>query len=125
MGENEQGGMLRTVVVIGLIALIAIVIISGITLSKLNMNNHVDDTTSLVKKATDVATGVVTDDASTTIFGYGHFDDASKTVEIQGIDASKPDWNSYSRSLVIPSKFVKNGMTYKVTSIGSFAFQSK
>lgn len=30
MGENEQGGMLRTVVVIGLIAIIAIVMIVGV-----------------------------------------------------------------------------------------------
>ena len=50
MGENEQGGMLRTVVVIGLVALIASVVIAGVVVSKANMNKHVTDTTSLVEK---------------------------------------------------------------------------
>ena len=56
MGENEQGGMLRTVVVVGLVALIAAVIIGGVVVSKANMNKHVNDTTSLVAKQTDAVT---------------------------------------------------------------------
>lgn len=50
MGENEQGGMLRVVVVVGLVALIAAVIIGGVVVSKANMNKHINDTTSLVEK---------------------------------------------------------------------------
>ena len=40
MGENEQGGMLRTVVVIGLVALIAAVITMGVVGLKASMNKN-------------------------------------------------------------------------------------
>lgn len=40
MGENEQGGMLRTVVVVGLVALIAAVIIGGVVGMKASMNKN-------------------------------------------------------------------------------------
>ncbi len=46
MGENEQGGMLRVVVVVGLVAIIAAVVIAAVLLLKQNMS----DTT---KTATD------------------------------------------------------------------------
>lgn len=42
MGENEQGGMLRTVVVVGLVALIAAVVIFAITGLKGNMQSNTD-----------------------------------------------------------------------------------
>lgn len=42
MGENEQGGMLRTVVVIGLVALIAAVITMGVVGLKGNMTKNTD-----------------------------------------------------------------------------------
>lgn len=40
MGENEQGGMLRVVVVIGIIAMVAAVVIFAITGLKSNATNH-------------------------------------------------------------------------------------
>lgn len=40
MGENEQGGMLRTVVVVGLVALIAAVITMGVIGMKASMNKN-------------------------------------------------------------------------------------
>ena len=40
MGENEQGGMLRTVVVVGLVALIAMVITIGVVGMKASMNKN-------------------------------------------------------------------------------------
>lgn len=40
MGENEQGGMLRVVVVLGLIAIIAMTVIFGVT----GLKSHVDET---------------------------------------------------------------------------------
>lgn len=46
MGENEQGGMLRTVVVVGLVAMVALIVILGVTGLKSNMT-----------KTTDVAVG--------------------------------------------------------------------
>ena len=51
MGENEQGGMLRVVVVLGLIALIAAVVIGGVVYAKNNMQDKVVGTASLVDKA--------------------------------------------------------------------------
>ena len=43
MGENEQGGMLRTVVVVGIVAMVAMVIILGVTGLKSNVKDHMDD----------------------------------------------------------------------------------
>ena len=45
MGENEQSGMLRTVVVIGLVAIIAIVMIVGVVGLKSNINNSINEAT--------------------------------------------------------------------------------
>ena len=42
MGENEQGGMLRTVVVVGLVALIAVAITMGVVGLKASMNKNTD-----------------------------------------------------------------------------------
>lgn len=125
MGENEQGGMLRTVVVVGLVALIATIIIGGVIASKASMNKHVTATTLLVDKMANnnETTKGVTDNESKTIFRYGNFDGATKTVEIQGFDSSKPDWTQYSRDLTIPSEYVKDGVTYKVVSIGENSFK--
>ena len=52
MGENEQGGMLRTVVVIGLIAMIAVVVIFGITGLKSNMSKNSDTAVGAVVRTT-------------------------------------------------------------------------
>ena len=45
MGENEQGGMLRTVVVVGLVALIAAVITMGVVGMKASMINNINEAT--------------------------------------------------------------------------------
>ena len=42
MGENEQGGMLRNVVVIGIIAMIALIITLGVVGLKSNMSKNTD-----------------------------------------------------------------------------------
>lgn len=50
MGENEQGGMLRTVVVVGIIAMVAIIIILGVvglkSIAKDRMNDALPPTVS-------------------------------------------------------------------------------
>ena len=51
MGENEQGGMLRTVVVVGLVALIAAVITMGVIGLKGNMTKNSDTAMYNVDKA--------------------------------------------------------------------------
>lgn len=43
MGESEQGGMLRTVVVVGLVALIAIIITLGVVGLKASMTKNTDN----------------------------------------------------------------------------------
>lgn len=48
MGENEQGGMLRTVVVVGLVALIAAVITLGVIGLKSNMTKNTDNAVGTV-----------------------------------------------------------------------------
>ena len=42
MGENEQGGMLRTVVVVGLVAMIALIVTLGVVGMKDSMNKNTD-----------------------------------------------------------------------------------
>ena len=42
MGENEQGGMLRTVVVVGLVAMVALIITLGVVGLKNNMTRNTD-----------------------------------------------------------------------------------
>ena len=51
MGENEQGGMLRTVVVVGLVALIAAVITLGVVGLKSNMTKNTDRAVGAVATA--------------------------------------------------------------------------
>jgi len=48
MGENEQGGMLRTVVVVGIIAIIAIVITVGVVGLKNNMTKNTNSAVGTV-----------------------------------------------------------------------------
>lgn len=43
MGENEQGGMLRTVVVMGIIAMVALIITLGVVGLKANMRKNIDN----------------------------------------------------------------------------------
>ena len=123
MGENEQGGMLRTVVVIGIIAMVALIITLGVVGLKNNMSNNTNSVvTKLSNENGQGASKGVTDNESTTIFKYGRFDTVAKTVEIQDFDKLKPDWNKDSGNLTIPSEYVKDGVTYKVVSIGDYAF---
>lgn len=52
MGENEQGGMLRTVIVVGIIALIAAVITLGVVSLKSNMHKNTNKAVGAVATAT-------------------------------------------------------------------------
>lgn len=51
MGENEQGGMLRVVVVVGLVALIAAVVIFAVIKLKGTMTSTTDKASDGVQKA--------------------------------------------------------------------------
>ena len=50
MGENEQGGMLRTVVVIGLVAMVALIITLGVVGLKNNMSENQTNALQTVSK---------------------------------------------------------------------------
>ena len=51
MGENEQGGMLRTVIIIGLIALIAAAVIGGVVAAKASMQGTQTTALQSISKA--------------------------------------------------------------------------
>ena len=51
MGENEQGGMLRTVVVIGIIAMVALIITLGVVGLKNNMSKNTNSAVGTVATA--------------------------------------------------------------------------
>ena len=54
MGENEQGGMLRIVVVVGLVALIAAVITMGVVGMKASMTKNTDSAVGAIAKGQQV-----------------------------------------------------------------------
>lgn len=81
MGENEQGGMLRTVVVIGLVAIIAIVITLGVVGLKGNMT-----------KNTDSAVGAVV----TTKVPYSVVNPDVTYKKYTPVDPSHVGWGEYS-----------------------------
>ena len=58
MGENEQGGMLRVVVVVGLVALIAAVVIVAVMSLKTKMGTTTQNATSGVDSAIQHANDV-------------------------------------------------------------------
>lgn len=57
MGENEQGGMLRVVVVLGLIAIIASVVIGGVVSANGHMRDMIGSTSSLIGNALTTQSG--------------------------------------------------------------------
>ena len=122
MGENEQGGMLRTVVVIGLVALIASVIIAGVVVSKANMNKHVVATTSLVEKQANAtsATGrnlILGTSKSVTGVGSNSVNDNFGYYALAGGKKVSDLYNQYSSSdyLTISFDWVASGSTISGT----------
>ena len=68
MGENEQGGMLRSVVVIGIIAMVALIITLGIVGLKNNMTKNTDSAVGAVV-TTRVPFGTADKDMSYNVYG--------------------------------------------------------
>lgn len=68
MGENEQGGMLRTVVVIGIIAMVALIITLGVVGLKNNMSKNTDSAVGAVVTA-KVPFGVSDKNVSYNVYG--------------------------------------------------------
>lgn len=111
MGENEQGGMLRNVVILGLIALISAVVIGLVV----NLTHNTKDRTNQAAEDIELA-GV--DDEATSVFKYTMHDD-TKTASIYGL-AKKDEIKA--TDLEIPAKVRRGKTIYKVTEIGSSVF---
>lgn len=121
MGENEQGGMLRTVVILGLIALIAAVVTGGvISLSahmKTTSNKVSDNIQKNIKDVDGPGYDVITDDYQTSNHYYD-FNSSNKTAVINSVKGSTHDVG-----LVTVPSFVKDaGVRYTVVGIGNFAY---
>ena len=126
MGEKEQGGMLRTIVVIGLISMMAVIIISLVVGLTRTVSKQSDAGVDVISKAVNVDTNSKTtnvnagdqDDYETSKFKYASFDNKNHTVTIMGYKIR----NNQESSLVIPSTVMKDGVVYKITKIGDHAF---
>ena len=118
MGENEQGGMLRSVVVVGVVALISTILISAMFILK--HHNHVItvDTQNNSMRAVALANEVV-DDYSKTNYSYT-FDTTSGTATLTGAVSA----GAVPKDIVLPSYVVKDGTKYTVTRLGTKAFYS-
>lgn len=113
MGENEQGGMLRTVVVIGIIALIAVVITLGVIGLKSNMTKN-------------TKAGLPPDQIFTPGDGYtvsqSDFDEASTMKIVNGalyIDtpaSSTPKWARYDSAPSLDAPKNKSTVKFTVTA---------
>lgn len=68
MGENEQGGMLRTVVVIGIIAMVAMIMIVGVVGLKNTMNTNTDKAVGKVV-TTPIPFGTPNKDVAYNVYG--------------------------------------------------------
>jgi len=124
MGEREQGGMLRTVVVVGLVALIAAVIIYAV----IGLSGHMKSTTNsasdgIQKEIKNVNGGVeeVTDDSDTSNYFYSD-PDSSNMVTITGMKTGVR--TALSGTVVIPSYLQKNGKKYTVNKIDGYVYSN-
>lgn len=116
MGENEQGGMLRVVVVVGLVALISFVIIASViglkgkmSASQSTATDNIASNMSQVQKETET----ITDDADNSKYTYS-YDDDDKTATIIGT----ADGAFAGEAITLPTNVVNDGTTYKVTGVG-------
>lgn len=113
MGENEQGGMLRTVVVVGLVAIISFVVITmTVGIAETSKSSQGDT----VSKITDVVDNI--DDSSKSDYQYTYNAD-KLTATIYGV-ANKDAVQR--KDVQIPAKVKHNGEIYTITSLGSSAF---
>lgn len=78
MGENEQGGMLRNVVVVGLVAMVAIVLIFAITGLKTTVTNQREDSVYKVKRAQLNGRNLLVGSKD---YSGGHWNYVSKTAD--------------------------------------------
>lgn len=120
MGENEQGGMLRNIIVLGAILIIISMAIGGALATKHSMRGTISRANS------EQSAPAATTASSSQIIGtsrnisdskYKYWtDEKSNTVSVTGpIDKT-------NKVVQIPATVTNNGKKYTVTSIGASAF---
>lgn len=119
MGDKEQSGMLRTVIVVGLVAIVSMVIIFGISSLKTSSHNVSTGVLNESKRA-QILVNVITDDDATSKYTYTFNDDGTATLT--GLKSSS---DTLPYQMVIPSYVMSNDKKYVVTKIGNKAFYSK
>lgn len=125
MGENEQGGMLRNVVVIGLVAMIALVVTLAVVGLKGNMKSGTSNATNSIQKQlsgdSNDDTNVVTDDFNNSSYYYSD-PDSNNMVTITGMTTAARE--AASGTVVIPSYLKRNGKIYTVNKLDSYLYSS-
>lgn len=121
MGDKEQSGMLRVVVVIALVAIIGIsIIFATVKLTSVNQN-QIQDASSNISAKLDEAQGkvpVITNDSNDGKYIY-QFNDQAKTAKLSYY-SQKGD-----RNVIVPTRVMKNGTAYTVTSIDDSTFSGR
>jgi len=121
MGEKEQGGMLRFVVVVALVAIIGIsVVFATVKLTTVGQNQRNTATTNISTQL-DIAQGKVpsiTNDSNDGQYVY-QFNDKDKTAKLSYYSRKG------GRDVIVPTKVRKNGVDYIVTSIDQATFMSR
>ena len=111
MGENEQGGMLRTVVVTGIIAMLTLIIILGVVGLKNNMSKNINET-SVPSQLIDASTPLKLEDP--TQENYVSISDNKIVLDTL---SSSPD-NLWVRYDTIPALIPNGSKTLKLTVTG-------
>lgn len=123
MGENEQGGMLRIVVVVGLIAIIAAVVIFAVTGLKNNATAQREDTVHKVERAQMTGKNLFVNSRNLGL-SYSGNDGAHITVE--DYDANTKMWHitsPQSGSLYVGPFWNQPGNTsYQLVKGDQYAF---
>lgn len=122
MGEREQGGMLRTVVVVGLVALIAAVIIYAV----IGLSGHMKSTTNSasdgiqkeIKNANSDTVESVVDDYDTS----NHYYTLNMSAKTAFISTYKSGKEKDKGAVVVPAYVTHNGIKYTVTEIDSSSY---
>jgi len=110
MGENEQSGMLRTVVVIGIIAMVALIMTLGVVGLKNNMTKNINET-SVPSQLIDSSTPLKLEDPT-----------QEKYVSISGnkivLDTLSSSNNFWVRYDTMPALIPNGSKTVKLTVTG-------
>lgn len=122
MGENEQGGMLRTVVVVGLVAMVALIITLGVvglkTMAKQNRDAAVPPTMmlSMVDKSSITPSS---DDGHSAFTAKSKFEWVGDSIHIVTPASATPQYAQYNTELkLVPEGAKRLKVTMHTDQIG-------